>query len=249
MRWWLYVVCGVLAYLFFLVASLPIPHAINLLASSGLPISIGQSSGSIWDGEASQVSYSNVTLGPAKWQFRPLGLFQGKFKYWFEFNSPENTLLGYIAKDIGYDRFTLSDIKGLIRADSLLRLSEQSNIGAIGQLELELQELQLTKQQITSAHGEIRWLDAGIQHPFKAELGNLQFILYGDEKIIKSSVKDLDGPLKIDGELSLLPDGNYRVQGKVKSINAANQGLVSLLQSIGRPIADGSIQIAYSGRL
>ncbi len=240
---------GILAYLFFLVASLPVPHADRAARIQWSAHLLGQSRGSIWNGETSQISYSNLALGPAKWQFLPLGLFQGKFEYRVEINNPENTLIGYIAKDIWFDRFTLSDIKGLLLADSLLKLSDQSSISAIGQLELELQELQIAKRQITSAQGEIRWLDAGIEHPIKTELGNIQFILSGDDKSFNSSIKDLDGPLKVDGELSLLPDGNYRIQGKVKPINGTNQGLVSLLQSLGRPIADGSIQIDYSGRL
>jgi hypothetical protein len=109
--------------------------------------------------------------------------------------------------------------------------------------------LQISHRQIVSALGEIHWLDAGVERPVRADIGNLQFNLSGDEQAFKSTIKELDGPLQVNGEFSLLPNGSYHLQGKIKGNNGADQGLISLLQSIGRTLNDGSIQIDYAGQL
>ena len=249
MRWWVYVIVGCLAYLFTLIASLPIQHVAYLLTSSGLPLVIGQISGTVWQGEAAQVSYQNVPLGPASWRFVPLGLLQGQIEYAIELNNSDHAMGGYITKDLLSDGFRLSEFKGQLPADSLLKLSNQTNLNANGQLDLDLQKLQISHRQIISAQGEIRWLDAGIERPFRAVLGNLQFNLSGDEQAIKSEIKQLDGPLQVNGELTLSPDGSYQLKGNVKPTNGADPGLISLLQSIGRRANDGSIRIDYSGRM
>jgi hypothetical protein len=249
MRWWLFTVCGILAYLFFLISNVPVQYAIHLLTSSGLPLAIEQSNGSIWHGGANQISYAGTTLGPVKWRFTPLGLLSGQIRYAIELNNSEYTVAGYIARAIFTDGLTLSEIKGQLPADRLLEFSDLDNVVANGQLELDLQTLLISQRRIRSAQGEIRWLDASIQQPIRAELGNLQFTLSEENNGLKSGIEDIDGPLQVDGEFFLQADGNYRLQGKVKPTNSANQGLVSLLQSIGRPISGGSIQIDYYGQL
>jgi general secretion pathway protein N len=249
MRWWIYVIVGCLAYLSTLITSVPIQHVAYQLTSSGLPLVIGQINGTIWQGEAARVSYQNIPLGPVSWRFVPLGLLQGQIEYAVELNDSDHTLGGYVARDLLSDGFSLSEIKGQLPADSLLKLSNQTDLNANGQLDVELQKLRISDRRITTVEGEIRWLDAGIERPFRAVLGNLQFNLSGDELAIKSEIKELDGPLQVNGELTLMPDGSYQLQGKVTPNDAADPGLISLLQSIGRPANDGSIQIDYSGRM
>ena len=249
MRWWVYVIIGCLAYLFTLVASLPAQHIAYRLTASGLPLVIGQVSGTIWQGAADQVNYQNVPLGPATWRFVPLGLFQGQLKYAIELNHTDHTIAGYIGKSLFSQGFNLSEVKGQLPADSLLKLTNQSALDASGQLDLELQKMQFSHQQIISAKGEIRWLDASIERPMRVALGNLQFNLSGDEQTIITDIKELEGPMQMNGELTLQPDGSYQLKGKVTPDNGADPGLINLLQSIGRPANDGSIQIDYSGRI
>jgi len=249
MRWWVFVIVGVLVYLVTLVASLPVQHLAGALTTSGLPLVIGRISGSVWRGEAQQLSYKQVPLGPAEWTFVPWGLLQGRIEFDLSLKHPDHTLAGSVAKDILSDGWSLSDVKGQIPAESLLQLADQASLGASGQLDLDLRRLRLSQRRLTAAAGEVRWLDAGIDRPFRVELGNLQFNLSGDEQALKSDIKELDGPMQVNGEFSLQPDGSYRLQGKVTPGSGADPGLVSLLQSIGRPASGGSIQIDYAGRL
>jgi general secretion pathway protein N len=249
MRWWFYAIAGCLAYLFTLVASFPIQHIVYRLNSSNLPLIIGQINGTIWHGEVDRVNFRNVPLGPAEWRFVPLSLLQGQIEYAIALNHPDHTLEGYLAMDLLSNGFGLSEFKGRLPTDSLLKLSNQADLNARGQLELDIRELQILHRRIVSAEGEIRWLDAGIERPVKADLGSLQFNLSGDDKAFKSDIKELDGPLQVNGEFALLPDGSYNLNGKVKANNGADQGLISLLQTIGRTANDGSIQIDYAGRM
>jgi general secretion pathway protein N len=249
MRWWGYVLAGCLAYLFTVVASLPIQHVVNQLTSSGLPLVIGQISGTIWQGGAERVSYRELPLGPVEWRFAPLGLLQGRIEYAIALNHPDHTLDGYVAKGLLSEGFDLTELKGRMSADSLLKLADLSDLSASGQLELELRELQVSGQHIVAAEGEIRWLNAGIERPVRADFGDLQFILSADEQAVKSDINELDGPLQVNGEFFLRPDGSYQFKGKVKANNGADPGLISLLESIGRPAGDGGILIDHSGQM
>jgi general secretion pathway protein N len=249
MRWWFYVIAGCLAYLFTLIAYLPIQHFAHQLSSSGLPLVIGHLSGTIWHGEAGQVNFRKVPLGPAKWRFVPLGLLYGQIQYSIEISHPDLDLNGYIAKSLLSKGFTLLEINGRLPVDSALKLTDQGDLKASGQLELDLAKLQVSNRRIVLAEGEIRWLDAGIERPFRVDLGNLQFNLSGDEQTFFTAIRELDGPLQVNGDFNLLPDGSYRLQGTVKASNGANAELTSLLQSIGRPAADGSIQVDYAGQM
>lgn len=249
MRWWVYAIIGGLTYVISLIASLPIQHVVNLLTSNGLPLVIGQISGSLWHGEAEQFNYKNIPLGPAVWHFVPLGLLQGRIEYAIALHNPDHTLDGQVAKEILSDGFSLFGLKGQIPADSLLQLSNLTNLSTTGQLELDLMELHVRHRQITSAAGEIRWLDAGIEQPVRADLGDLQFNLSADDQIFISDIKDLDGPIQVDGKLSLLPDGSYRLQGEVTPRDGSDPALINLIQSIGRYTKDGTVQVDYSGRM
>ena len=248
MRWWLLILCGVMAYLSFLLAGMPSQYINNLLSSGNLPISLEQSSGSVWHGEANQARYKSVGLGPVKWQFDVLGLLKGRIQFRLILDGTDQDLSGYVAKDMLTGTLCLSQIRGMLAVDRLLRLYDQTAISANGELELDLQELRISHRQILSAQGEVRWLDARVQQPINAELGNLQFTLVGDENGLESHIKDLSGPIRVDGKIFLLPDGSYRLQGKLASTDASSRNLLSQLQSIGRPLADGSIQIDYGGR-
>jgi len=248
MRWWMLVTIGFVGYLLFVVANLPAQQALHWLGDTTLPVTASGVSGTIWSGKARQSRYLQFDLGAVSWQFNPLSLLQGKFQYQLEFRKPGEQLTGRAAIKLG-GRYQLMGINGLVGVEQISRLIGQPYIEAVGKLEINLQRLEFTKGQLYETEGIVRWLDAGIRNPIKAQLGSLQFTLSGNETGLQTMVKDLGGPIKVDGEINLTADNQYRVVGKVKPTDSTDSGLANTLRSIGRPAADGTIQINYSGQL
>lgn len=249
MRWWYLSLIGFAAYLFFLSANLPADYAIDWLESGNPAISIRGSAGTVWKGEAEEASFNTTPLGSVKWRFTPLGLLGGQLKYRLELSDPGQNLTGFAAMNIITGQYLLSGLQGRISAEIIPSLVGQSSVQTRGNVEVDIEKLGFSQQKITSALGNIRWIDATVQSPINVELGNLQFNLTSDASSVKTTIKDLAGPLKVDGEIVLSPDMTYRIQGKIKPASTSDTGLANMLRSIGRPGAEGSTLIDYSGQL
>jgi hypothetical protein len=85
--------------------------------------------------------------------------------------------------------------------------------------------------------------------PTKADLGDLQFNIIGNDDLVTLQVKDIEGPIKLAGSLELKPDGSYQIQGNIKQNGSSAGGFVSMLKNIGRALPDGSTRIDYRGQL
>jgi hypothetical protein len=249
MRWWNLTLVGLFAYLCFLAASLPARHLLGWLEGDNMPVAMQGVKGTIWSGQAEQAVYRKNGLGAVSWGFEPLGLFRGRLEYRFALRDQGQEVKGFVSSTPLGDQFQLREITGLIGMENLLQLLEQSHLQARGRLDLNLQEVGFSPQQLHSAEGSIRWLDAGINSPVPLELGGLQIDLANENENILTRIKDLNGPIKVEAEVNLSPDREYLITGKIKQQGPDSQGLSSLLRSFGKPAADGSIQINYKGRL
>ncbi|MEN8178068.1 MAG: type II secretion system protein N [Pseudomonadota bacterium] len=249
MRWWLYLLAGGISYLLFALAYLPAKHALYWLTPEDFPVVADDAQGTLWKGSATQTFYRDIELGSSAWAFRPLSLLIGQINYQIDLSDNKQKISGDAARNFITGEYVVSALKGSIEATNIPSLIGQPFVHLDGHLDIDIKRIKVLNQQVTAASGRLRWDDAIIQKPVRTKLGSLQFDLSGDETMLKTHIKDIAGPLKVDGVVELLPDGNYRINGKVKQTDSSDQGLVSLLQNIGRPLADGSTQIEYSGQL
>ena len=249
MRSGLFILAGMLSYIFFLLLQFPAQHALSHLAPEDFPLSAGGISGTIWKGSAKQAFFNGQALGSTDWQFLPLSLVIGQAEYEFGLTDKNEQLHGQVALSILSGGVTLSGLKGAIGAQKLAGLIEQPALRLRGILDLNIRELRLSEQGLTRANGTVRWSHAMVTSPIQADLGELQFNITGDDDLVTLQVEDIDGPVKLAGNLKLKPDGSYQIQGNIKQ-NAPNAGgFGNILQNIGRILPDGSTQIDYQGQL
>ncbi|MDJ0807230.1 MAG: type II secretion system protein N [Gammaproteobacteria bacterium] len=249
MRWWIYLVTGAISYLVFMLAYLPARHALFWLIPDDLPVAVDDARGTLWKGSANQVFYRDIAVGASTWIFKPFALLLGQVGYTIDLASDGQMRHGDAAFSLLTGDTVLSGLQGSIGAAYLPSILDQPYIQLAGDLKFDIQHLRVSDHQVSEALGSLHWQDAVILKPVKTELGSLQFDLSGDETLLTTRVKDLDGPVKIDGIVELFPDGRYRINGKVNQTGSTEQGLIGLLKNIGRPQADGSTRIEYSGQL
>lgn len=249
MRWWLFSLVGIFSYLFFMLADLPAQQALYWLASDDFPIVTDGISGTLWNGNARRTSYNHIELGASAWKFKPLSLLIGQIEYEVDLSGKNQELSGHTALNILTGGYILTDLKGSMETANIPTLIGKPYVQVDGKLDIDIQQIQISRQQVSAVLGSLLWNDAMLLKPIKSKLGSLQFNLSSDDQMLKTNIKNIAGPFQVDGVVELQPDGTYRIHGKVKQTGTTDPGLISLLNNIGRPLADGSTQIDYSGQL
>ena len=249
MSWWLHVLLGGVGYLFFLLFYLPANQAFSWLIPENFPLITTDVHGTLWQGHATDTFYQGVELGSADWSFRPLTLPLGQLSYEISLSDGSQQIKGDAGFNLITGTYEVSDLNGRIRAAKIPALIGQPYLQLSGDLDVDIRQIDISNLWLSSANGVVRWNNASIRKPVETQLGNLQFELSGDESLLKTQIKDISGPLKVDTVVELQPDLSYRIKGKIKQSGSSDQGLIGLLRNMGRALADGSTQIDYSGQL
>ncbi|MES9939625.1 MAG: type II secretion system protein N [Candidatus Thiodiazotropha sp. 6PLUC2] len=251
MRWRSYLLIGVVAYLLFVLIELPAQHVLGW-ATAGTkqpPFTYGTIKGSLWRGKMEAVTVHGIPVDKLKWRFTPTELIFGNIGFDIIVNHAGQELEGNIAIGSG-DQIQIEDISGEIPASMIPPMIDLSQIGVGGNVSLDVQQLTLTKNQITAVEGEIQWLDSSLKGPFALKVGDLKADLStGQKGEVKARIKDLGGATSVDGELSLTTDGNFQVKGQIKPGTDSDPRLGSALKAISKQQSDGSYRITYSTRL
>ena len=118
-------------------------------------------------------------------------------------------------------------------------------------MELNLRELRLNAaRRPTTADGVVHLLNVQITLGQPLTLGD--FVIQATPAIpdgIQGKVQDRDGPLALEGNFSLLPDGRYRFSGQAAVRDASNQPLRQAMNLLGPPDDHGRWPLNFSGIL
>ncbi|MEJ2466596.1 MAG: type II secretion system protein N [Candidatus Thiodiazotropha sp.] len=251
MRWPAATALAIAGYLFFLLYNLPAQHVVGWFSGGNqLPLTLQGISGTVWSGEAEQVSYQRKPLGQMEWHFKPSRLILGKLAYGIVLKQAGQQLQGTFITGFG-NSVRLEEVDALLLASQLPEWLQQRQIRVDGKVRAQQLDLAFTDGQLTAAEGSLQWLEGAVQSPLNLTVGDLQADLTTDEASgdITAAVRDLKGSVAIQADVSLKPDGNFQLKGKLKPGDKADPGLSGALQAIGRPQADGTILINYAGKM
>jgi general secretion pathway protein N len=251
MKWWSYLLIGLGAYLLIMVISLPAEHVLGWTADNQQkpPFTYGYIKGSLWRGKMEAITVNGVALDKLKWRFSPSELLFGRIGFTIQINHAGQELEADVAKGFG-NEIQIEDISGVIQAALVPPMIDLAQIGVDGNVNLNLEELTLSDNQIIYAEGQVQWLGSALKSPFAIKVGDLQADLETDDTgAVKAKIKDLGGPTAVSGELTLTQDGNFQVNGQIKPGADSDPRLGGALSAISKRKPDGSYQISYSARL
>lgn len=275
MRWPAATALATAGYLFFLLYNIPAQQVVGWLSGDNqLPLTLQGISGTVWSGEADQVSFQRKPLGQMEWHFKPSRLILGKLAYGIELKQTGQQLQGTFITGFGNSvrleevdalllasqlpewlqslaLITTGGAEDLLLANQLPGWLQQRQISVDGKVRAQQLDLAFTDGQLTAAEGSLQWLEGAVRSPLNLTVGDLQADLTTDEASgdITAAVRDLKGSVAIQAEVSLKPDGNFQVKGKLKPGDKADPGLTGALQAIGRRQPDGTIQLNYAGKM
>ncbi len=245
---------GLIAFLTFLIVSAP-ANLLCSIISKQTSVECSNISGTVWHGQATLSSKPNIAIGPIEWRI-----------------SVSNLLRARLAADITIHKGALSnDLTGAlwlaISPTGVLRIRDATintdaewafttaaiPIVARGRIFARISHLRFRANTIPEIEATVNWRQAGVSYPQDYDLGSYRIEIRHEptetpERVI-ADISDQDSMLRIKGRAQIEQDGDYQLDLNVSTDNAAPLAISRVLPVLGRPNADGSVQIRRQGKL
>ena len=149
------VALGVIAWLGFLIATIPADRALAL--APPMPgIVIGSVQGTVWSGRTGRIVAKGVTVNDVRWRFRPLSLFLGKLEFGLHGRldkKPVHTLAGLTFSGAPY----LQDVHLDVGAAEVLYRLGVKQLSVTGQLSADLDDVRFPPDAVAVFSGKMVW--------------------------------------------------------------------------------------------
>jgi hypothetical protein len=248
-----YPLLGLLAYVIFLVLQFPAERAYAHWQASeyaSREIALTSIRGSVWSGHAEMVVFKGQRLEALEWRLRPWALLIGQVALGWRFRLPGDEGYGQGVTALGLGgSIAFKDLEARFPASLAASLGRLQALRPAGTVNLNLQGLHWDGQSLAATRGRVVWQEAEIKLLKPLELGDLALTLETtSEDVVKGVLSDAGGPLVAEGLLMLADDGGYQFSGSFGAREGADD-LEQALRSLGRPGADGRVQVKHTGRL
>jgi len=244
---WRFIALGVVAYLIFLLATLPADRVLSRMQTRGV-IASGVT-GSIWSGKSGAVQIGRLALGEVEWSVSPWRLFAGKVSVDLHAKRNDGSLQATIAIGLG-KRVVVRELRGAQPIAALGGLGLPG--GWDGILQLNITELDLENNWPVNLRGAVdaRNLSGPASQPTQIGSFRVEFSEQKSAGEISGVLTSAgDGPFDVTGTLRLLPNRNYVVDANVALRPGAPTTLSGSLQYLGPPDAQGRRALSMSGTL
>lgn len=208
-------------------------------------------SGTIWGGSCGVLRSGALTLSDVHWTTRPAGLLRARL------------ILDLVSLDpraSGQTRLT-AHINGELEIEGLqARLPLENGLslfppGWSGSLELAIERAAVRHGQLSALQGRARLLQLRSVQP-SADLGSIELDVpapagdaSGGTRPIVGALRDIAGPLSLQGQAQLASDGAYEISGTVAPRSGASSDLQQALQLLGAPDAQGRYAFTLAGTI
>lgn len=233
-------VLGVVAYLLFLLPSLPAAQAWRLLEGQ-VPARVFGLGGTIWDGQAAVVIQGNRRLEAVQWDLQPSRLLLGELGANVRARLPG----GRIRTDavVSPGGFTARDLRLEMPAADLVKWAgmTQLPVRVDGQFDALMRELEVEGKLLQRADGLVSWNNAVVRFgSAPLPLGNMALRLEPATGGTNGTLSNDGSPIDIGGTLRLSPDGRFVMDLAVQVVGEVDDAkTLTAMKLLGIP-ADGS---------
>jgi len=232
----------ILAAVFFLVMLLVRAPARLLLSYLPPDVVCDDASGTIWHGTCGQFRSQGVVIAGLSWKLHPLPLLGMKL-------SADLSSIDPNAGGSASIEATRSGDVSITSVHATLPLAAGALVlppGASVTVMLALPSAKVHDSHLVAIEGTVDLRQLHIANP-SSDLGSyeLQFAPPDSDSNITGQLRDLDGPLAVNGQLHLQPDGAYEIGGTVAARATAGEDLNRALQLFLGP-ADAQGQHPFS---
>ena len=200
--------------------------------------------GSLWSGACAGLAVSGTSLGDLDWDLQPLRLLLGRLA--------AHVTLGHGPADGAADlelmfggRLAARNVVANLPLDPALLPAVPPNLH--GRAHVELAQVTLRHGIISQLQGRIEARDLEERSGNNTALGSYAVNFPGGSGDPVGTLRDLDGPLALEGTLRLTPAPGFELEGFIAARRGAPPELVNTLRFLGSPDATGRRPFSLSG--
>jgi general secretion pathway protein N len=240
---WPLIAIGLAAFLLTLLVGLPARALAPLLPPR---VTVGTLEGTVWRGRTDALAVDGQTIGALRWQLHPLHLFLGRVALDTELDRRDGQARAGLR--LGFGGMEARDVEAHLPLSALPRNIVPA--GWSGVLRAELARVSLPKGAVPRIEGMIELRNLKAPPPQGAAIGSYSLLFDATSKQkdrLVGKVKDLDGPMQVEGTLSLGADRSYVVEGLVAPRPDASKAVTDTLRFLGTPDAQGRRPFSLAG--
>jgi general secretion pathway protein N len=202
-------------------------------------------SGSVWNGQASQMKSGSLYLQDLHWRIKPLSLFVGQLHYKIEGSPASGFIDGQVSLNLS-GAVTASDLRGSM---SLQPFGQLVGIrGLSGMLNGEFERLVIENGLLTAANGVFEVFDLIAPNIHRASIGGYRAEFFTQDTGVVASVEDTDGIIDVAGSLQFSADGTYRFVAQLAPKNNTPANVRQQLQLLGSANERGQYELRLEGQ-
>ena len=230
-----------LAFAVILIARMP---AAWLFPSRGPWGSCASVEGSLWSGVCGGLRVQGTPVGDVNWQLHPLRLLTGRLAARIAIARGTSTLTAQVELGFG-GSVTLRDVLADLALDPAIVPGLPSELH--GRAHVDLALAQIEHGVIRRLEGRIEARDLEDRSGMPTALGSYVLTFPGGGGQPTGKLRDLDGPLAVEGTLRLTPQPGYELEGLIAPRSGAAPEIVNSIRFLGAPDAAGRRSFSVVG--
>lgn len=200
--------------------------------------------GSLWSGACVGLTVSGTPLGDLTWELHPLRLAAGRLAAHLTVSHGPADAAADVELTFG-QRLTARNVVADLPLDPALVPSVPPNLHGRAHVELALAEVQ--RGVIRQLQGRIEARNLEERSGNNTALGSYSVSFPGGSGDPVGTLRDLEGPLALEGTLRLTPAPGFELEGVIAARQGAPPELVNSLRFLGSPDATGRRPFSLSG--
>ena len=200
--------------------------------------------GSLWSGSCAGLTVSGTPLGDMSWELHPLRLLAGRLAAHLTLSHGPADAAADVELTFG-QRLTARNVVADLPLDPALLPSVPANLHGRAHVDLALAQVQ--RGVIRQLHGRIEARNLEERSGNNTALGSYSVSFPGGSGDPVGTLRDLEGPLALEGTLRLTPAPGFELEGVIAARRGAPPELVNSLRFLGSPDATGRRPFSLSG--
>jgi general secretion pathway protein N len=215
-----------------------------VIPARGAQWSCASIEGSLWSGGCAGLTVSSTSLGDLSWDLHPLRLVLGRAAAHLTLSHGPANAAADVEVGLG-GRVTARNVVADLPLDSALLSAVPPNLH--GRAHGELALVQMQRGVIRQLQGRIEVHNLEERSGNNTALGSYSVSFPGGSGDPVGTLRDLEGPLALEGTLRLTPAPGFELEGVIAARSGAPPELVNSLRFLGSPDATGRRPFSLSG--
>ncbi|WP_299881352.1 type II secretion system protein N [uncultured Cocleimonas sp.] len=235
---------GLSAFLLAALWLLPLSFAQPYIEKAVAGLTLGSTSGTVWNGKATQLKLNKNSLGEVTWKVQPLqSLISLKLKTHFKISGNELSADGFAGLGIN-KKLSLDNTKFDISSSYINKI--QTNAKLAGNFTGDITDAVISENEVPQIKGIIDWKDGALSSPITLKPGNYKAILSPSSGDLDIKLSSNEAPVDLSGDIKLIKDWTYNTNIVAKS---DEPGIAAMLNLAGQKQSNDSVLIKTTGDL